>query len=201
MWLTAVPLIPVWEDDLGLTHVQSGMVLGAYGIAVLFLSLPAGHLADRFGPRRLTIAATLLFAATAPLYGFASSFGQLLALRTVNGLFSAVSWTAALAWLVASVPGTHRGRTLAVVNASASAASLVGPLLGGPLVTAIGLTPTMLGFGVVVLMVGIWALLEPNRGRHGRTEAISVRAALRIGRREPRLIHAFTGIAFAASAM
>jgi MFS family permease len=201
MWLTAVPLIPVWEEDLGLTHAQSGLVLGAYGIAVLFLSLPAGHLADRFGPRRLTIAATLLFAATAPLYGFASSFGQLLALRTVNGLFSAVSWTAALAWLVASVPGTHRGRTLAVVNASASAATLIGPLLGGPVVAAAGLKPTMLAFGGVVLLVAIWALLEPNRGTHVRNEHTSAREALRTGLREPRLRHAFAGIAFAASAM
>src|SRR3954462_1049114 len=65
MWLTAVPLIPVWEDQLGLTPAQSGLVLGAYGASVLFLSLPAGQLADRIGPRRLTIGATLLFAATA----------------------------------------------------------------------------------------------------------------------------------------
>lgn len=201
MWLTAVPLIPVWEHQLGLSHTQSGMVLGAYGVAVLFLSLPAGHLADRLGPRRLTIGATLLFAATAPLYAFASSFGELLALRTVNGLFSAVSWTAGLAWLVASVPGTHRGRTLAVVNASASAASLVGPLLGGPLVTAIGLKPTMLGFGLVVLAVAIWALLEPNRGQRHVVELTSVRDALRLGLREPRLVHAFAGIGFAACAM
>src|SRR5262249_62413478 len=109
MWLTAVPLIPVWEDQFGLTHAESGMVLGAYGVAVLFLSLPAGHFADRLGPRRLTIGATLLFAATAPLYAFASSFGELLALRTVNGLFSAVSWTAGLAWLVPSGPPPHPG--------------------------------------------------------------------------------------------
>src|SRR6476620_4092135 len=201
MWLTAIPLIPVWESELGLTHTQSGLVLGAYGVAVLFLSLPAGHLADRLGPRRLTIAATLLFAATAPLYAFATSFGELLALRTVNGLFSAVSWTAGIAWLVASVPDTHRGRTLAVVNASASAASLTGPLLGGPVVSAIGLKPTMLGFGAVVLMVGIWALLEPNRGEHHVVERMPARESLRIGLRERRLVHAFAGIGFAACAM
>src|SRR6478609_1408329 len=135
------------------------------------------------------------------MYAFATSFGELLALRTVNGLFSAVSWTAGLAWLVASVPVTHRGRTLAVVNASASAASLVGPLLGGPVVAAIGLKPTMLGFGFVVLLVGIWALLEPNRGGRQATEGVSAREALRTGLREPRLVHAFVGIAFAASAM
>ena len=201
MWLTAIPLIPVWESELGLTHTQSGLVLGAYGVAVLFLSLPAGHLADRLGARRLTIGATLLFAATAPLYAFASSFEELLALRLVNGLFSAVSWTAGLAWLVASVPGTYRGRTLAIVNATASAASLVGPLIGGPLVAAIGLKPTMLGLGFAILLLGIWALFEPNRGGHLPNEHTSAFAALRIGIREPGLVHAFAGIAFAASAM
>ena len=201
MWLTAIPLIPVWERDLGLTHAQSGIVLGAYGVAVLFLSLPVGHLADRLGARRLTIGATLLFAATAPLYAFASSFEELLALRLVNGLFSAVSWTAGLAWLVASVPGTHRGRTLAIVNATASAASLVGPLIGGPVVAAIGLKPTMLGFGGTVLLIGVWALAEPNRGGHTPTEHASAITAVRIGLREPGLVYSFAGIAFAASAM
>ena len=201
MWLTAIPLIPVWEDELGLTHTQSGLVLGSYGVAVLFLSLPAGHLADRVGARRLTIGATLLFAATAPLYAFATSFEELLALRLVNGLFSAVSWTAGLAWLVASVPGTYRGRTLAIVNATATAASLVGPLIGGPVVSAFGLKPTMLAFGGCVLLLGIWALLEPNRGGHTAIEHTSVVTALRIGLREPGLLHAFAGIGFAASAM
>lgn len=201
MWLTAIPLIPVWERDLGISHTQSGIVLGSYGVAVLFLSLPAGHLADRFGARRLTIGATLLFAATAPLYAFASSFEELLALRLVNGLFSAVSWTAALAWLVASVPADYRGRTLAIVNASASGASLVGPLIGGPVATAIGLKPTMLGLGGTILLLGVWALAEPNRGTHAPSEHASPIAALRIGVREPGLVHAFAGIAFAASAM
>jgi MFS family permease len=201
IWLTAIPLIPVWERDLGLTHTQSGIVLGSYGVAVLFLSLPAGHLADRLGARRLTIGAILLFAATVPLYGFASSFEELLALRLVNGLFSAVSWTAGLAWLVASVPGTYRGRTLAIVNATAAGASLAGPLIGGPLVAAIGLKPTMLAIGGVILAVGVWALAEPNRGTHQPTEHASAIGALRIGVREPGLVHAFAGIAFAASAM
>ena len=202
MWLTAIPLIPVWERELGLTHTQSGIVLGSYGVAVLFLSLPAGHLADRLGARRLTIGATLLFAATAPLYAFASSFEELLALRLVNGLFSAVSWTAGLAWLVASVPGTYRGRTLAIVNATASAASLVGPLIGGPLVAAIGLKPTMLGVrrrDPAARHVGarssrIAAATMPTSTRRPSR-------ALRIGVREPGLVHAFAGIAFAASAM
>ena len=86
IWLTAIPLIPVWERDLGLTHTQSGIVLGSYGSRSCSCRCPRGHLADRLGARRLTIGAILLFGATVPLYGFASSFGQLLALL-VDGLF------------------------------------------------------------------------------------------------------------------
>ena len=106
MWLTAIPLIPVWESELGLTHTQSGIVLGAYGVAVLFLSLPAGHLADRLGRapaddrRDAAVRGHRAAVRASPLVRASCSRCGL-----VNGLFSAVSWTAGLAWLVASVPG------------------------------------------------------------------------------------------------
>ena len=201
LWLAFVPLIPRWESEFGLSHTQSGVVLGAYSGAILVLSIPAGRLADRIGARRVTIAATLFFAATAPLYAFVDSFWQLLALRFLGGAFSAVSWTAALSWLVASVPDQHRTRAMAAVNASASAASLLGPLIGGPLVSGVGLEPAMLGLGLVILAVGVWALLEPSRGRRDAATDRSALAALRIGWSEPLLRYSFAGILFAAWAM
>jgi MFS transporter, DHA1 family, solute carrier family 18 (vesicular amine transporter), member 1/2 len=201
VWLTVVPLIPYWEQELGLSHRQSGVVLGSYGLAVLLLAIPAGHLADRLGPRRMTIAAVLLFAVTTPLYAVASNFGELLALRVAGGLFSAVSWTAGLAWLVASTPETHRGRALATVNASASAGSLAGPLIGGPIVAGLGLGPAMIALGSIVGALAIWALVEPNRERHVPGAPTSPRAVFAAARRERGLADAFAGIFFAASAM
>ncbi len=201
VWLTLVPLIPFWEDELGLSHRQSGLALGAYGLAVLLLSVPSGHLADRLGPRRLAITAVVLFAATVPLYAIVATFEQLLALRVAGGLFSAVSWTAGLAWLVASTPESHRGRALAAVNSAATAGSLVGPLLGGPIVAGLGLGPTMVGVGVLVGALALWALVEPNRERHVAGEPVSPRAVIRAARFEPGLSNAFAGIFFAATAM
>jgi predicted MFS family arabinose efflux permease len=161
--LLAVPLVPRWERTAHLSHLQSGMVLGAYATAVLFLSLPAGHLADRLGPRRLTVAATILFAATTPGYAFADSFVTLVALRFTSGVFSAVGWTAGLAWLVSSIPAGHRLRAVATVNASASAAAVAGPLIGGPVVAWLGLTTTMLVVSAIVAGVAVWTILEPTR--------------------------------------
>jgi len=198
--LLAVPLIPRWEQTAHLSHTQSGAILGAYGTAVLVLSLPAGHLADRLGARRLTIAATILFAATTPLYAFAGSFAELLSLRLAGGLFSAVSWTAGLAWLVASVPVTHRLRTIAAVNAAASGAAVVGPLVGGPVTAALGIRPTMLGVGAVTVAVALWALLEPNHGAEERGDLRSPRSALRQGLREPLFRQANLAMLFIAVA-
>jgi DHA1 family solute carrier family 18 vesicular amine transporter 1/2 len=164
LWFTAVPLVPVWEREFGFTHVQSGIVLGAYGVAILVLSIPVGHIADRVGPRPVTIAATVVFAAIVPLFAFADTFWELVALRLVAGLFSAVGWTAGLAWLVVSVDDARHGQALATVNAGASAAAVLGPLVGGPVVAAFGIETTFLVFAVIVAAVAVWALLEPSRG-------------------------------------
>ena len=51
-----VPLLPDYVDQLGLTKTQAGAVIGIYSAATLVMALPAGRIADRFGPRRITIA-------------------------------------------------------------------------------------------------------------------------------------------------
>jgi MFS family permease len=201
LWFTAVPLVPVWERELGLTHVQSGIVLGAYGLAVLLLSIPVGHLADRIGPRPVTIAATILFAVVAPLFAFADTFWQLVALRLSAGLFSAVGWTAGLAWLVGSVAPERHGRALSTVNASASLSTVFGPLLGGPVVAAFGIKATFLSLGAVIAAVAVWAVLEPSRGTapagEGHSAIAGIRASLRVrGVRRPVLSILWTAATF-----
>ena len=200
VWLCAIPLVPRWERSIGLSHLQSGVVLASYSVAVLMLSIPAGHLGDRIGPRRLTIAAAFLFAITTPLFAFATSFAELVALRFVNGVFSAVSWTAGLAWLVASVPDDRRGRAMTLVNAAASPASVVGPLIGGPAVHYLGLKPTMFALGGAILTLASWALLERSKP-HVRADAHpSALSGLRACIRVPGIRHAYLGIGFASVA-
>ncbi len=66
LWLAAVPLLPRWERELGLSKLESGIVVGAYSVSVLVASLPVGRIADRVGPKRMTVAAAILFAVAAP---------------------------------------------------------------------------------------------------------------------------------------
>ena len=52
-----VPVMPVYARRLGLSGFEQGMVLSATGLATLVVSVPAGTLSDRFGARRITLAA------------------------------------------------------------------------------------------------------------------------------------------------
>jgi MFS family permease len=164
LWFAVAPLLPGWEHSLHLSKAQSGIVVGAYSAAVLLASVPAGNLADRFGPRRVTIAATLLFAAAAPLHAFVGSFAELVSVRFAAGVFSAVSWSAALAWALGSVPPEQRGRTAALINTGLPIGAIAGPLFGGPLVHFVGQKAAMGGLGVLVLILGAIASREPEVG-------------------------------------
>jgi MFS family permease len=199
LWLSAVPLLPRWKHDLGLTKREAGIVLGAYSFSVLVASLPLGRIADRVGAKRVTVAAGVLFALAAPTLGFANAFWQLVPIRIAQGLFSATTWTAGIAWIVASVPPDRRARSLAYVNATASAGSFAGPALGGPLVSALGLKPVFLGYGCVVAVFVLWALCEPETA-DSKEPRPSTRRELELGFRSSKVRTALLAILFTAAA-
>jgi MFS family permease len=189
LWFAVAPLLPGWEHTLHLSKAESGIVVGAYSAAVLVASVPAGSLADRFGPRRVTIAATLLFAIAAPLHAFVGSFAELVSLRFAAGIFSAVSWSAALAWAIGSVPPARRGRTAALINSGLPVGAIAGPLFGGPLVDLVGQKVAMGGLGVVVLLLGAVASREPEVGAPAH-EHIPLRDSVRTVMRDSWLLSA-----------
>lgn len=185
-WLAAIPLIPVWHDEFGLTDTKAGLVLGAYSLSVLVFAIPAGWVADRIGARRLTLIAAACFVLAAPAIAFADTFELLILVRIIQGACSAVVWSAGLAWLSGAVDSNYRPRALTIANASATIATIGGPLLGGPIVSRFGITPSFAGLGVLVGLIVIWALFEPGGGgvvpradRHG--PFVSLRHAMRPG--------------------
>lgn len=165
-WLAAVPLVPVWQKEFGLTDDQSGLILGIYSFAVLLFAVPAGHLSDRLGARRMTLIGATLFIVAAPSIALAQTFWLLVLVRVVQGACSAVTWSAGLAWLGNAVGDAYRPRGLSIANATATVATIAGPLLGGPIVARVGLGVAFSVLGGLVAIVVIWALFEPGGDPH-----------------------------------
>jgi MFS family permease len=186
-----IPIMPVYAHRLGLSGFQQGLVLGATGLATLAVAMPAGTLSDRFGARRITLAAGLLMAAATFGQALAGSFPALLAARLTFGAGYGVLWTAGLCWLAAGADGP---RALGGSVASAGVGGVAGPAVSGALTEHLGLAVPLLaaGAGFAVITAGLAALRVPRGPIAPRGGAAT--AGLRAVRRERGVIAAAAAV-------
>ena len=145
------PVMPLYTHRLGLSGLEQGLVLGAIGLAALAVSVPAGRLSDRFGPRRITLAAGLLMAAATAGQAMAGDFPALFASRLVFGLGYGMVWTAGLCWLAGAAAGGPPALGASVT--SAGVGGVAGPALSGALVQHFGLAVPLVATAVAFALI------------------------------------------------
>jgi MFS family permease len=180
-----VPVMPVYARQFGLSGLQQGLLLGATGLATLAVSVPAGTLSDRFGARRITLAAGLLMAAATLGQALAGSFPALLAARLAFGAGYGVLWTAGLCWLAAAAGGP---RALGGSVASAGVGAVSGALTEH-LGLAVPLLAAAAGFAVITAALA--ALRVPAYTAESRPAAL---AGLRAAGRDRGVIGAAAAV-------
>ena len=133
VWIAMIPLAPTFADDLGLSDVETGMILGAASFAALLVAFPLGRLADRLGPRRVTIASAVLFTLATLWQGVAHDFLSLLLARGAFGVSFGALWGAGAAWLSESISESRRASALAAATTVGGIGFTTGPVLAGGL--------------------------------------------------------------------
>jgi EmrB/QacA subfamily drug resistance transporter len=110
-------------------------ITDAYTLCFAALLIPAGALGDRFGRRRSLIAGLTVFALGSAAAAFASGTGELISARVVMGLGATFVMPATLSILNAVFPPKERAQAIAAWSAVAGAAIVIGPTLGGLLLS------------------------------------------------------------------
>jgi MFS family permease len=169
-----VPLLPQYARELDLSKTQAGLAVGAYSGAVLVGSPIVGHWSSRIGARRLTIFGVALLSVATLALAEVSSFAGLFGVRVGQGLSSAVSWTAGMAWLSEASPAAERGKVLGLAMSFASVGTLVGPVVGGILGSAYGVKIPFVILGAAAALLTVACLAAPPAPR--APEAVPVRA-------------------------
>src|SRR5262249_20363282 len=121
--------------DLHASTAQLQWFLDAYLLVLGALMLPAGLLGDRFGRKRLLLAALVLFGLGSVACAYSTSPGQLIAARVLLGLAAAFILPLSLSVLPVLFDENERQRALAIVASSAIASYPLGPIVGGWLLT------------------------------------------------------------------
>jgi MFS family permease len=177
------PLLPHYQDTIGLTKTGAGVLTAAFGVGTLVGSLPAGMLAARAGVKPVILLGLGLLTATSLAFGFAESVWVLDVARFCQGFGGACTWTGALAWLVSRAPRERRGELIGSALAAGIAGALIGPVVGGA-AAAVGTKPVFGGVAAVGLAIAVAAALAPA----GRPEAPQTLAHLAPHLRRPVLL-------------
>jgi EmrB/QacA subfamily drug resistance transporter len=129
--LVVVTALPRMQRDLhvGLSSLQ--WTVNSYGIAFAAGIITAAALGDRFGRRRVFTVGLGLFTAASAACALASSGGELIAARTLQGLGGAIVLPLSLTILTTAFPAERRGLIVGVYGGLAGLAVAIGPLVGG----------------------------------------------------------------------
>jgi EmrB/QacA subfamily drug resistance transporter len=131
--------LPTIGKALNFTEDSLPWVLNAYVLTFGGFLLLGGRLADLLGRRRLFMGGLVLFALASLAGGFASTSGQLIAARAVQGLGAAILSPAALSIVATTFKdGAERNKALGIWGAVAGSAGAAGVLLGGVLTEGLG---------------------------------------------------------------
>src|SRR5437868_5528706 len=128
--------LPDMERGLHAGFDQILWVVNGYVLVYAVLLITAGRLGDLFGPKRLFIAGLALFTLASAACGLAQDAGQLILFRFVQGAGGAIMTPQTLAILPSLFPPERRGAAFGLLGSVAGLAVVVGPTLGGWLVTA-----------------------------------------------------------------
>jgi DHA1 family multidrug resistance protein-like MFS transporter len=159
------PIIPIYATDLGATGVTLGLMLAAFSISRGALQPVVGSLSDRHGRKRFLVAGLSIYAAMGLTYTLATSVEQLILIRLLHGVGSAMIVPIAMAYIGDLTPRGQEGKYMGMLNIALFAGISGGPILGGIFRDTIGINPafyTMSALTAASLGL-ILTLLPPQR--------------------------------------
>jgi MFS family permease len=158
-----IPVLPVFARSFNVDHLQVGAVVSVFALMRLVSSPFCGRLIDRVGERALLATGIFIVAASSGLAGLSRSYLELLVLRGVGGVGSAMFSVSALTLLLTSVGAGIRGRAAGLYQGGFLLGSMTGPAIGG-LLSTISLTAPFFFYAGTLTIAGTvgLALLKPQ---------------------------------------
>lgn len=167
------PFVSYRALEFGASPAVLGAVVASYALIAVFIAVPLGRVADRWGEPLMMVIGTALVAGGLVVL---PSIGGLWGLGAVNAIVGAghIMFAIGTQTIIANAePSSERDRRIASFTIAASVGQLIGPALGGYLATRAGGSSTS-----VFLTAGFLALAAA---------LMVIRVAVRPPPREPRV--------------
>jgi ACS family glucarate transporter-like MFS transporter len=165
---------PSIRNDLGLSSIQLGWALAAFGWAYAVFEIPGGWLGDRIGPRRVLMRIVIWWSIFTAATGWAWNASSLVVTRALFGAGEAGAFPNMTRMFTTWLPVKERERAQALLWLATRVSGAFTPLLVASLITTISWRRTFELFGIIGV---IWAVLFYWWFRDQPSEHPSVNAA------------------------
>ncbi len=129
--------LPAMARDLGVDAVHLSVAITSYLVALCVFIPVSGWVADRFGPRRVFMAAIIVFTIASALVGLSQGMGSLVAARILQGIGGAMMVPVGRLLLLRRVRKEELLTAMTWLTMPALLGPVCGPPLGGLLTDAV----------------------------------------------------------------
>jgi len=162
-----VPLEEGFIEYMGLTPLSFGITYSSYIFTRTLFNTPVGRLSDRIGRKKVFVAGIILLGISTILIPFCKNFGQILLLRSIQGVLVAFVYSPATA-LIADKSEKSLGVGMGVTNSSLTLGLAAGPIIAGVLGGFVGFSAPFYVFGIMIVLSGIFTTFSVSEVKNGK---------------------------------
>lgn len=163
-----------FNQDLGLSKVQIGQILGSFFFAYALFQVPAGWASDRFGARPMLTIYIVLWSLLTAMTGFMTGFAGLLAARMLCGVAEAGAYPTSMALVRKWIPLNGRARAAGMVAFGGRIGGTLAPFLTIWMIVTMDSWRTSLWIdGAIGLFIAalFWKVVRSNPHEHPQVNA------------------------------
>ncbi len=127
------PAIPVFAKSFDVSNLAASSIISVFALMRFVSALAGGTLVNRLGERVVLASGIAIVAVSSFFAGLSQSFPQLLLLRGIGGVGSAMFTVAALSLLLRVASADERGQASGSFQSGFLLGGIFGPAFGGPL--------------------------------------------------------------------
>lgn len=172
-----VPIMPVFAAELGAGGFWLGMIIASFSLARALFQPITGNYSDRFGRKPFMLTGLAIYALVGVCLPLAQSISDLIIIRAIHGVGSAMIVPMAMAYMGALAPEGHEGRYMSLLNIAIFAGIGCGPLLGGVFSDFFSMASGFYAMSVLSLTASVMVVLlvpEQKESGHGAGKRLAL---------------------------
>jgi sugar phosphate permease len=175
--------LPLIREDLHISFAQAGMLSAAATFTYALGQIPAGYLADRFGPKRIFFIGILGSTLLSLNFGMIQSYHGALANQVISGVFRAMLFAPGLTLVASWFPPHRKATAMGVYVIGGVSGNILLSLVGPFLVGHYGWRPPFIAFAALgVCSAFVYLIFGKEKPAAGPKHPVNLLDALQLFR-------------------